>query len=251
MGDRPILFSAPMVRALLEGRKTQTRRVAKITAIMGNKVPVTSPDESLIELEEGEFRRGIFHYASTGALSGPYRLPYAVGSRLWVREAWRTEVALDGRRPSELDGQPIQYEADGARDFNDGWFVGRYRHARFMPRWASRLTLIVADVQVQRLQDISEEDAIAEGVEPVSGDRDERDWSICPMCGGTGLHGALGQNLGFMEVDCRECDTHIKRYRHLWDHINGPGACEANPWVAAYTFSTHRKNIDQMEASHD
>ena len=114
-----------------------------------------------------------------------------------------------------------------------------------MPRWASRITLIVTEVRIERLNDISEADAIAEGVESIDTERFENfDWTVCPKCGGTRLHGALGTNLGFMEVDCAECDTHAKRYRHLWDHINGSGAWEANPWIVAVSFTVERRNID-------
>ena len=160
MTDKPILFSGPMVRALLDGRKTQTRRVAKITAVMGDKVGVTSPNESLIEMEPGEFHKGIFHYESVDALSGPYHLPYAIGDHLWVREGLHRDPDL------------WRYRAD---DEEVGWPARRdlaYRKRDYlpsihMPRWASRLTLVVTDVRVQRLQEISAEDAQAEGVQPV------------------------------------------------------------------------------------
>lgn len=105
-----------------------------------------------------------------------------------------------------------------------------------MPRWASRLTLEITGVRVERLQDISDSEAVAEGVESPSAEREDHDRSICPTCGGTGLHLALGQNLGVTEVDCRECDTHAKRYRHLWESINGAGSWDANPWVWVVEF---------------
>jgi hypothetical protein len=105
-----------------------------------------------------------------------------------------------------------------------------------MPRWASRITLEITGVRVERLNDCSEVDAMAEGVEPPETEREDHDWSICPACGGTGLHGSLGDNLGYREVDCTDCDTHAKRYRHLWNAINGPGSWDANPWVWVVEF---------------
>jgi hypothetical protein len=207
MADRPILFSAPMVRALLDGTKTQTRRVAKITAIMGNRVPVYPPEE-LIELEAGEFRQGVMHYLSTGALSGPYDIGFAVGDRLWVREAWRVGQCYD-RRLSNTH-VPVAYEAT-PREHQPS---GRLRPSIFMPRWASRLTLTVTDVRVERLQDISEEDALAEGIDRIR----------------------------FPEVG--EWGWPQRKYAELWNSINGPGAWEANPWVVAISFTVGRHNID-------
>jgi len=95
-----------------------------------------------------------------------------------------------------------------------------------MPRWASRLTLHVTDVRVQRLQDISEVDAVAEGVAPflTSGAY------VSPENTGN------GQRVGYSAYDL---------YRDLWDSINGAGSWEANPWVAAYTFTVEHANIDQ------
>lgn len=120
MKSRGIIFSGPMVRAILDGRKTMTRRL--VTRI----APVT------------------------------------IGDELWVREHWQTYAALDKR---ELGiGIGIRYKADLAQkgpDHNSGW--GRWRSSRFMPRWASRITLKVTAVRVERLQDISPEDAIREG----------------------------------------------------------------------------------------
>ena len=235
MVDRPILFSAPMVRALLDGRKTQTRRVAKITAIMGNKVAIHPPEE-LIELEAGEFQRGVMHYASTGALSGPYNIGFAMGDRLWVREAWARTNNVNNQ--SNWPGRPclclcethcqevVIYRADGPWEWcdDDGFSTERslWKPSIHMPRWASRLTLTVTDVRVERLQDISEADAIAEG-------------ALLPWSG----------------FD-PSSDTRTARaeFKFLWDSINCPGAWEANPWVVVVGFTVGQHNID-AEASHD
>lgn len=225
MADKGIIFSGPMVKALLAGQKTQTRRIAKITAIMGNKVAVTSPEESLIELEDGEFRRGICHYESTGALSGPYRLPYAVGDRLWVREAIRFDKEWDDCKPRDFDqADAIFYEADGhcdTRMWGDPFTLGRLRSPIHMPRWASRLTLTVTEVRVQRLAEISGKDALAEGVQ-------------CPTCEAmqtSACHGA-------------GCFASVAAYRDLWNSLHGPAAWAANPWVVALTFTVRHGNID-------
>ena len=221
--DKPILFSAPMVRALLAGTKTQTRRVAKITAIMGNKVAVYPPEE-LIELSEGEFREGVCHYASTNALSGPYNLSYAVGDRLWAKEAWRTESrAYDDLKPSDMDADySILYDADADWRLNKS--TGRTRSSIHMPRWASRLTLTVTDMRVQRLQDINEEDALAEGVSDFSA-----------------LSRAAGCDMAKAQTELRWAQ---RLYAALWDQINGPGAWNTNPWVVALTFDVRKGNID-------
>lgn len=212
MVDRPIIFSAPMVRALLDGRKTQTRRVLK--------VPMTHriDDEGII-----------WAWTDWGEDMMPY--PYAHGDRLWVREAWHTSKAYDDLPPRDMGGEePILYVADDRLRTNGwssaDWREGRYRHARFMPRWASRRTLIVTDVRVQRLQDISEADAVAEGIEgdPVNAWRcyqpepkGQTHWA-CPR----------------------------ESFRTLWNSLRGPDAWDANPWVCALSFTVHRGNIDQM-----
>jgi len=196
MGDRPILFSAPMVRALLGGRKTQTRRVV-------NQIP-----------HDPALRPGMAGYKPAplhlwqAAPGGPYFLPrYAVGDRLWVREAhfW-------------VSGWGWRYVADNEdlteqRDAGEVW---RTKPSIHMPRRASRITLTVTDVRVQRLHDCSEADALAEG------------------CKGYVSRGGWG---GLSPQE---------EYRTLWDEINGPGAWEANPWVSAYTFTVARGNIDQL-----
>ena len=210
MADKQILFSAPMVRALLDGRKTQTRRVINAPSAH-DAIAVFGADFLTL--------RGNF-----GLL--PIRAHR--GDRLWVREAWRSMDGLDGSNATEIAANcieagyrrpwaPLHYEADGARvDWiaeprGFGTKAGRYRHARFMPRWASRLTLIVTDVRVQRLQEISRGDAMAEG---------------CPFSN--------------MADGPTPCDW----FADLWNSINGPEAWDANLWVAAYSFRVIRANID-------
>lgn len=202
MSDRSLDFRAPMIRALLNGRKTQDRRVLK---------PQPKPHATFFAYDLGDngfFARWL-EEDEQGNCDLPFaRIPAMKGDRLWVKEAWR----------------PLQYEADGAQmnwiasEHGFGTEAGRYRHARFMPRWASRLTLIVTDVQVQRLQEISEADAVAEGIEP-SSSRDQ-DYSA--------FHARTS-------------------FQALWNSLHGPDAWDANPWVTALTFTVHNRNIDKME----
>lgn len=148
---------------------------------------------------------------------------FLIGDRLWVREAWRCEARLDKLAPREIatNYPGIKYVAT---DEPDSFGIeGKYRPSIHMPRWASRLTLIVTDVRVQRLQDISESDAIAEGVE-----RDSDGW----------------RNYLMPHTQC--CASARGSFATVWDHINGPYAWAANPWVAAYTFMPIFQNIDQI-----
>jgi hypothetical protein len=232
-----------MVRALLDGSKTQTRRIAKVPGIMGGRYPVHPPEE-LIELEDGEFRRGIFHYASMGALSGSYEVGFAVSDRLYVREEYyqfghweAVEGALTkgGRQKWAFVGTSLMVQFDQPTDFlvsRDKAFPGLPRWykrlGRFMSRSLSRLTLAVTDVRVERLQDCSEADAIGEGIE------------------------ARGMGSLWGWIDYLEPNPHLTRhfadprrsYASLWDSINGEGAWDANPWIVAVSFDVRKGNID-------
>lgn len=214
--DRPIIFSAPMVRALLDGRKTQTRRVLKPQPAKANMVGIKWPDGTLD--------------------CNGRRLPYAPGDRLWVREAFSLHNAhgqqrADGKRWGPWSGLPTRVSPDGKeivyyREGFDRCDPGRWRPSIHMPRWASRLTLHVTAVRVQRLQDISEEDARAEGILYVPGHGD-----IAPADLAEGYANFVNSKMGF-EI--------------LWDDIYGAGAWDANPWVAAITFTVERANIDAL-----
>lgn len=244
MTDRPIIFSAPMVRALLAGTKTQTRRILKpqppdapparchpshaslhaapyLDAYCGQPKTVSNP-------------RGMsrdWHWWQVDDRPGPlaFRTPYAPSDRLWVREAWNiafqnelapgetiertaAECAAANRGFACVVGDGVVYKATGAHSHPQHG-KALWRPSIHMSRWASRLTLTVTDVRVQRLQEISEEDAIAEGV---------------PADYGEHIHGPGG-------------------YRDIWEAINGTGSWAANPWVAAYTFTVQHANIDAVE----
>lgn len=202
MPDKPIIMSAPMMCALLEGRKTQTRRVLK-----PQPYDVTHPDDghrcwNASGVVGGRICNGDRH------LLDLHREPH-VGDRLWVREAiWQCET-----------GKEVFYRADGD-DYSDNHTV-RARPSIHMPRWASRLTLIVTDVRVERVQDISEEDARAEGVEHSQ------------------LCGPDEEELGPYEW--------IPSFQYLWDSLHKPGQqwCD-NPWCSAISFRCISKNIDEL-----
>lgn len=189
MAERPIIFSAPMVRALLEGKKTQTRRIIK------------PPYGTLEYMADGTWK--------------PIFTKVFPGDRLWLREAWRQAYA---KMPFS---EGIVYRADKVRACGMDEYSDRHKWGSpiHMPRKFSRLTLTVTDVRVQRLQDISEEDAKAEG-----------------------CAGRLGPNPDFPD----EWDpSPQEEFQALWQSIHGPGSWEATPWVAAITFTVEQRNIDE------
>lgn len=219
MSDRPISFSAPMVLALLDGRKTQTRRVLK-----------DGPD-GYWHVDPNPRGEGLAWVAPEGAPSIPIKLPYGPGDRLWVREAW----ADDAEAQFEPQKRGTYYRADpDAEDIAEGnrscGIPHDWRPSIHMARWRSRLTLTVTDVRVQRLHEISEADARAEGTGlyvPGHGFITESDLHADP-----GYSNFLAPRMGFEAI---------------WSEIYGPNAWDQNPWVVALTFDVHRCNIDHME----
>ncbi|MFJ1260113.1 hypothetical protein [Cupriavidus sp. CuC1] len=233
MKERPILFSGAMVRAILDGRKTQTRRVVKPQPIYGLDDWDWSWPIPGKNVTAGTFDR--WRDDVKNPLSPRY-CPYGQpGDRLYVRETWA--------QPVPLDPGPTFYRADYTGDV-----LGKYenlppaeaitwRPSIHMPRALSRIQLEVTAVRVERLNDCSEADAQAEGVEPVDSEREDPDHLICRWCGGTRLYDAISPSGGVLpDTDCAHCDTHVKRYQQLWDHINGADAWTANPWVWVVEF---------------
>lgn len=233
MTDHPIIFSAPMVKSILAGRKTQTRRILKPQIVCH-----TGPVPSFTWWKfSGLYPDDWFGYGNE--IDGA--LPYAVGDRLWVREACRAEET-----PNGIDG--VRYAADDAwrvientPEASDDWvdlyhYRSRGKNGRgnpvpsiHMPRWASRITLEVTEVRVQRLQEISEEDAKAEGLTRVSKDGKIYKWGI-PDRDGLPGNDDLGWHWQDWERDPRAA------YTRLWNSLHGPDAWAANPWVCCLTF---------------
>ena len=174
MAERPILMSAPMVRALIEGTKTQTRRV------------VADRHLAQIDLSRTPCR-------ANWSKPMPYGQP---GDRLWVREAWMDLRGVDGAIANCMFRATFGNAPDG----------GKWRPSIHMPRWASRITLEVTGVRVERLQDISTSDAEAEG------------WP------GPDAENSISSTYP------------IAWYSKLWEEINGPGSWTANPWVWCVAF---------------
>lgn len=225
MADRPIIFSAPMVRALLEGSKTQTRRVLKPRGQQREwqaDFGVCPSARIVGDAVQFEHPRG-----------GPYtcaRLPYAVGDRLWCREAWRTCAERDAVAPLSLPGDtPLLFECDDPERANTLALWGRLRAAMHMPRRYSRLTLTVTDVRVQRLQEISEDDARAEGSHP--------EFEI-----------NAADFIRRKSVDFKAISTHRLGFKHYWQRLypDGPAAWDANPWCCAVTFTVEALPTDAL-----
>lgn len=230
MSDKPILFSAPMIRALLDGRKTQTRRIVKgvpdapamdnIAWIEKKLHPAPYLDAYCGAKRTTENPRGMtanWAYWTRDDRPGPlFKVGYVPGDRLWVREAhyltnkhaYRLSVGVE--QTVGPDGYEACVYTEGFGHSTGGL---RKRPSIHMPRWSSRLTLTVTDVRVQRLQEVDRGDAMDEGCPfpNMAVGPDPRDW-----------------------------------FHQLWNSINGPDAWDQNPFVVALTFDVHRRNIDQM-----
>lgn len=201
MKERPILFSAPMVRAILEGRKTVTRRIVRLPR--GVEFDGTTIDSRCVEVLASRPDEP----TGTRVVACPYGQQ---GDRLWVRETWAPwseHLAQTGESEALRDAKAqmpwacIEYRA------TDEQWIERWRPSIFMPRWASRITLGVVSVRVERLHEITEEDAKCEGVS-----LPER-----PYPDGT--------------------PPHRTAFAALWDEINGKRApWGGNPWVWRVEF---------------
>ena len=200
MSERPILFSGPMVRAILTGAKTQTRRVVRLPGGEPWRLGHVDEDGACFS-RANRTVMGREVVTESWEIPCPYGVP---GERLWVREAFR-----------QGDGSmSVHYRADP-----DEVSGGPWRPSIHMPRWASRLTLEITDVRVQRLTEISEADARAEGMEFHDG-------------GGVGHSGwRHSREYGFVQ------ETAVEAFRVAWRHINDKRApWPSNPWVWAITF---------------
>lgn len=228
--ERPIIFSGPMVRAILDGRKTQTRRIMRPQPIeVGDEIKfqwATFYGESHVhtwdENGDGGQNWNVGDYPQEDRFAEalkrtPHKnpCPYgAPGDRLWVRESWAAGACSEGLKPLELypgfhlrDNGGLWYRADNAAPPSPITDRGKWRQSIHMPRWASRITLEVTDVRVERLQDISNEDAVAEGARiPV---------------------GEYGGQATFSDR---------KAFCNIWNSIKGPDAWDKNPWVWAISF---------------
>lgn len=222
MTERPILFSAPMVKAILEGRKTKTRRLVRIQ-------PPNGYIPQIIPLLRSNDKK-IFYWDNGDSFSPPFACPYGtVGNRLWVRETWKlvpetayhlSEGVLQTINPSDPHEAAI---------YKCGWERSPggvpWKPSIFMPRWASRITLEITDIKVERLQDITEEDAIAEGIH---------------LCAGIDEEGYThGYHWGPVSDAELLFNSAADAYRKLWDSINGqkPGKTwQDNPWVWVIEF---------------
>lgn len=237
MTARPVIFSSPMVCALLYGRKTQTRRLVKPQPVLNvSGLWVWPPDWVkgakrgivCVQTDDDGLKQSLEYDPSR-------TLRYASGDRLWVREAFTIHHYLDTKASADevmehLGAPPgmIAYRAGhDPRDEEDGPWP--WRPSIHMPRWASRLTLLVTDVRVQRVQEISEADVIAEGL---------RADDPAPV-------GVMGRPImtpttwsGGQEF------TAVAAFRRIWISIHGPDAWDRNDWVAAVTFTVEQRNID-------
>ena len=202
MKERPILFSSPMLRAILEGRKTMTRRVIKLDEF----------SESTTPGYDFAFRkRGLWHDVRLADMLDPPRRNYpgacpygTIGDRLWVRETWA---------PHPQDSSTVFYRATVDAEPGIRVWDGPWKPSIHMPRWASRINLEITGIRVERVQDISEEDARAEGL-----------W--CKFDG----QGCEGQ--------CHKCSATAKEaFEALWDSINAKShPWASNPWVWVIEF---------------
>jgi hypothetical protein len=211
--ERPILFSGPMVKAILAGIKTQTRREVKWP-----KKAIDADGAVLHETRSGNWWPVAEYDGYEKWLDCPYG---KVGDRLWVRETWRPEFwGNDGAVKVTYQSDELSLVFD-AEVIGDDWQMPKAASNKNvpsirMPRWASRITLELTDVRVERLQEITPEDAICEGI-----------WCYA--------------------MEKRLAGHWTTAFARLRDEINGPGSWELNPWVWVVSFKRTSVNTTDAE----
>jgi hypothetical protein len=224
MTDIPLRCKAHQVRAMLGDRQTQLRMPLIKLRRFG---AVTEFDRSSTPGFDWHFRDRAMRWHDLSDAQLMEYLPYQKGDRLWVRETWNIfQCSQDGEmawpfetipkedpRPNKHRSQIVVDYAADPHSPEDRW-----RPSIHMPRWASRITLLVDDVKVQRLQEITPADAIAEGNRPAT--------------------------TNYMSVDC-DTPNPVNDFRSLWSSLyTGPLSWDANPWVVYPTFRVIKQNID-------
>jgi hypothetical protein len=234
-----MMFKPEMVRAILAGRKTQTRRLLKPQPPTPEQFPGStfSLDRAVADgakmYSQNQYA-GLPKHPTKWELIGSvgvaakaefpkfYTVRLAVGDRIYVRETF--QISGGHHKPYFL--------AD-----DDGTVHKAWKPAIHMPRKFSRITLTVTDVRVQRLQEITDEDAIAEGIYAHHSDELGHDvYSFERKGDPAGPKSRVHQPAGW--------DTAARAYGALWRKINGEDSWDLNPWVVAYTFTVEKKNID-------
>ena len=211
MTARPIRMSGPMAQALLAGTKTQTRRLFK-DSVSGDCVRFVQVDAGHPDIWRQWWRSfpEADNHPCEGHKAWAHKCPYgSAGSLLWVKEGLREQ---DGKGRYAADGSPAC----------DGWPWNRKTlSSMFMPKGLSRLTLELTGVRVERLWDITEADALAEGISTVLPMFDASEYNRRGMSG----------------------SVYREQYRKLWESINGPGSWDSTPWCWALSFRVHRCNV--------
>jgi hypothetical protein len=210
--EHPILFSGQMVRAILDGQKTMTRRIIK-----------PQPGYNDIIRPEAEIWKGLF-------ANKHQRCPYGnAGDYLWVRETWWN--CLD-------NNDTVKYVADGPAPTTDRRHYIK-RPSIFLRRHDSRLTLKITDRRIERLLDITDADAISEGAAYTIGDTDGEHSILCPACHGYGIVGPSTD----LSADCNMCGSPRQNFLLFWDSLNAKSGygTAANPlvWVISFERIQH------------
>ena len=215
--EHPILFSTPMVKAILDGRKTQTRRILKFPQPL-DILPMVKPDKD-----------GFVALMTRNPNHGQIiKCRYSnVGDKLWVRESWASQHKYDHLPPRLI---PHDANIHFATSEQLGGLM--HRPSIFLPRWASRLTLEITEIRVQRLQEITQQDAIQEGVLFMGGMADN--WDDAPWCASL--------------KDQEPMKYPSAAYGRLWDTINGKThPWESNPWVWAISFKVLDSAVKEVK----
>lgn len=242
--ERPILFSGPMVRAILDGRKSQTRRIVKPHKANADGICMVGYEDAPEQFAKATWPYCLFGDGITdeNGCDHPIPCPYgSAGDRLWVRESFSIiddPASVDPSDPNDdgdverwgvcrkrgRDGERwvVDYKADNPQRMMDITGQRKWTPSIHMPRWASRITLEITGVRVELVQDISEIDAMAEGTgryayDPIVGHQ----WY--PEIGQPKCQSGIAAN-------AKEC------FQIAWEAINGHESWESNPWVWCVEF---------------